>query len=106
VPSARGRLTTIAFRAGSRLAQALPASVATPVGRVVGGASAWVMPGPRRMAARHQRRAAPDAGTAEVRGVFESYGRYWVEMLRLPALKFGSGMSNTSNMGNAMPRLR
>ena len=36
------------------------------------------------MAARHQRRAAPDAGAAEVRGVFESYGRYWVEMLRLP----------------------
>lgn len=42
------------------------------------------------MAARHQRRAAPDAGKdrraldAAVRGVFESYARYWLELFRLP----------------------
>ena len=74
----------LAYRAGSAVAQALPDAVATPVGRAVGGASAWLMPGPRHMAARHQRRAEPDAGSSAVRGVFESYGRYWVEMLRLP----------------------
>jgi KDO2-lipid IV(A) lauroyltransferase len=34
------------------------------------------------MAARHQRRAT---GRAAVSGVFDSYGRYWLEMLRLPA---------------------
>lgn len=42
------------------------------------------------MAARHQRRAAPDGGLddraldAAVRGVFESYARYWAELFRLP----------------------
>src|SRR5579862_1122488 len=38
------------------------------------------MPSQRRMATRHQHRAAGDGAGA----VFESYGRYWVEMLRLP----------------------
>ena len=38
------------------------------------------------MAARHQRRAAAaDSVAAGVDGVFDSYGRYWLEMLRLPA---------------------
>lgn len=43
------------------------------------------------MAARHQRRAAPDglvdsgALDAAVRGVFESYARYWTELFRLPS---------------------
>jgi len=34
------------------------------------------------MAARHQQRAS---GRDAVDGVFDSYGRYWLEMLRLPA---------------------
>jgi KDO2-lipid IV(A) lauroyltransferase len=37
------------------------------------------------MAARHQARAGAGSNGSGVRGVFESYGRYWVEMLRLPA---------------------
>jgi KDO2-lipid IV(A) lauroyltransferase len=74
----------VAYRAGSRVAQAVPGWIATPAGRVVGAAAGRLMPGSRRMAARHQRRVAAGAGPAEVRGVFESYGRYWVEMLRLP----------------------
>jgi len=74
----------LAYRAGSRVAQAVPGSITTPAGRVVGEAAGRLMPGRRRMAARHQHRVAADAGPAEVRGVFESYGRYWVEMLRLP----------------------
>jgi KDO2-lipid IV(A) lauroyltransferase len=90
VPSARGRLTTLAYRAGSRVAQLVPGSVATPIGRVLGRAAAPLLPAQRAMAARHQARACAgtrgsSADASAVRGVFESYGRYWVEMLRLPA---------------------
>jgi KDO2-lipid IV(A) lauroyltransferase len=55
-----------------------------------GRAAAVLLPAQRTMAARHQARACSGANGAaadasSVRGVFESYGRYWVEMLRLPA---------------------
>src|SRR4029078_9264894 len=33
----------------------------------------------------HQARAGSGANGSAVRGVFDSYGRYWIEMLRLPA---------------------
>jgi KDO2-lipid IV(A) lauroyltransferase len=75
-------LTTSLYRAGAAVAQRLPASVATPIARAVGRAAAPVLCVLRRMAARHQRRAS---GHDAVRGVFDSYGRYWLEMLRLPA---------------------
>ncbi len=94
MPGARGRLTTLVYRAGSRAAQLVPGSIATPAGRVIGRAAAPLLPAQRAMAARHQARACAGANgsgangsTADgssVRGVFESYGRYWVEMLRLP----------------------
>jgi KDO2-lipid IV(A) lauroyltransferase len=42
------------------------------------------MPAHRRMVARHQRRVAGHDAPEAVRGAFESYARYWVEMLRLP----------------------
>jgi len=84
VPSARGRLTTLAYRAGSRVAQLVPGAVATSAGRVLGRAAAPLLPAQRTMAARHQVRAGSTANGAAVGGVFESYGRYWVEMLRLP----------------------
>jgi KDO2-lipid IV(A) lauroyltransferase len=92
VSGVRGRLTTLAYRAGSRVAQLVPGSIATPAGRMIGRAAAPLLPAQRAMAARHQARAASGANGAaatgadrsSVRGVFESYGRYWVEMLRLP----------------------
>jgi KDO2-lipid IV(A) lauroyltransferase len=91
VPSARGRLTTLAYRAGSRVAQIVPGSIATPAGGLIGRAAAPLLPAQRAMAARHQARACSGANGANrsadpssVKGVFESYGRYWVEMLRLP----------------------
>jgi KDO2-lipid IV(A) lauroyltransferase len=64
--------------------------LATPIARAIGRASAPLMPTQRRMAAHHQRRAAADGFAhpgrpAGVEGVFDSYGRYWLEMLRLPA---------------------
>jgi phosphatidylinositol dimannoside acyltransferase len=82
VPHLRGRLTTFAYRAGSAVAQHIPASVATPIARAAGRAAAPLLTDQRRMAARHQHRAT---GNDHVAGVFDSYGRYWLEMLRLPA---------------------
>jgi KDO2-lipid IV(A) lauroyltransferase len=82
--SARGRLTTLAYRAGSFVAQAVPGSVATSAGRWLGRAAAPLLPAHRAMAARHQARAGSSANGSAVALVFESYGRYWVEMLRLP----------------------
>jgi KDO2-lipid IV(A) lauroyltransferase len=75
-------LTTLAYRTGSRVAQVVPGPFVTSLGRVLGRASVVVMPAQRRMASRHQRRATGNG--AAVGAVFESYGRYWVEMLRLP----------------------
>jgi KDO2-lipid IV(A) lauroyltransferase len=37
------------------------------------------------MSARHQRRVTGRADPAAVHGVFQWYGRYWLEILRLPA---------------------
>jgi KDO2-lipid IV(A) lauroyltransferase len=82
VSDARGRLTTLAYRAGARVAQLVPGSIATPAGGLIGRAAMPLLPGHRAMAARHQARAGSNG--SGVRGVFESYGRYWVEMLRLP----------------------
>ena len=86
MPDLHGQVTALAYRAGATAAQLVPASLATPLARAIGRASAPLMPAQRRMAARHQRRAQPgDGGPAGVEGVFDSYGRYWLEMLRLPA---------------------
>jgi phosphatidylinositol dimannoside acyltransferase len=85
VPELPGQVTALAYRAGAAAAQLVPASLATPLARAIGRASAPLLPAQRRMAARHQRRAAPRDGSSGVEGVFDSYGRYWLEMLRLPA---------------------
>jgi KDO2-lipid IV(A) lauroyltransferase len=93
-PTARGRLTTLAYRAGSCVAQLVPGPIATPAGRIIGRAAAPLLPAQRGMAARHQARARSGANgssadgsaadASSIGGVFESYGRYWMEMLRLP----------------------
>jgi KDO2-lipid IV(A) lauroyltransferase len=86
VPELNGHVTALAYRAGAAAAQLVPASLATPLARAIGRASAPLLPAQRRMAARHQRRAQPDnGGRPGVEEVFDSYGRYWLEMLRLPA---------------------
>jgi phosphatidylinositol dimannoside acyltransferase len=82
VPDVRGQLTTLAYRAGATAAQLVPGSVATPLARAIGRAASPLLPAQRRMAARHQRRAT---GRTAVDGVFDSYGRYWLEIFRLPA---------------------
>jgi lauroyl/myristoyl acyltransferase len=88
VPDVHGQVTALAYRAGATAAQLVPGSIATPIARAIGRASVPLLPAQRRMAARHQRRAVPDAGDNGATGVeevFDSYGRYWLEMLRLPA---------------------
>ena len=96
MPDVRGQVTAFAYRAGATAAQLVPASIATPVARALGRVSAPLMPEQRRMAARHQRRAGDSTAdaTKNVEGVFDSYGRYWLEMLRLPA-EVRSGNVNT-----------
>lgn len=78
------------FRAASVLAKALPERVAVPVARAL-ASRAVPFVGNREIVARHQRRAAGgplDAAELDraVRGAFGSYGRYWMESLRLPAM--------------------
>jgi phosphatidylinositol dimannoside acyltransferase len=86
VPDVHGQATALAYKAGATAAQLIPASLATPIARAIGRAAAPLLPAQREMAARHQRRAVAGAAEAAgVEGVFDSYGRYWLEMLRLPA---------------------
>lgn len=81
-------LLTPAFKAGARLARALPEPVALVAGDTVARASSRVTPARRRMAARNLRRADPTLSgfrlERAVSRLFESYGRYWVESFRLP----------------------
>ena len=97
MPDVRGQVTAFAYRAGATAAQLVPASIATPVARGLGRVSAPLMPGAAAHGrARHQRRAgdATADATKNVEGVFDSYGRYWLEMLRLP-VEVRSGNVNT-----------
>ncbi len=78
-----------AFRAGAALAQTLPAGVGIPLSRLAGRTASYAMPAKRRMIARHLRRASSGRlrGLALRRAVdqaFDSYGRYWYELLSLP----------------------
>ncbi len=82
----RERLTFDAYRAAASVAQHLPEATLPTVGRVGGRVGGWLQPGNRAMAARHQRRVARFAGAParSADDVFEQYGRYWLEILRLP----------------------
>jgi KDO2-lipid IV(A) lauroyltransferase len=88
VPDARGRLSYAAYRAAAWLAEVLPPSLGMLLAFVAGRAAPYAMPGRRTMARRHQRRLTTGASEAElrhaVRGVFDSYARYWYEIFRLP----------------------
>ncbi len=83
----RDRLIFDAYRAGASVTQHLPEASLPTVGRVGGRIGGWFQPGNRAMATRHQRRVARFAGkpARSADDVFEQYGRYWLEILRLPA---------------------
>jgi lauroyl/myristoyl acyltransferase len=77
------------YRAGAAVAQRLPAQVGIAAGRAFGRAARFAMPGRRRMITRHLRRASGGRlrGVAlrrAVTGAFDSYGRYWYELLAIP----------------------
>jgi KDO2-lipid IV(A) lauroyltransferase len=78
-----------AYRGGAALANALPAAVATPVAETIGRMLAPALPARRRIVARNLERATHGqlTGMALQRAVsdtFASYGRYWLELFRLP----------------------
>jgi KDO2-lipid IV(A) lauroyltransferase len=85
VPGVRGSAVALTYRAANAVAQAVPPSVGMPIARAGGRVAYLALGERRRMAARHQRRVAGTATRREVIGTFESYARYWYEMLRLPA---------------------
>lgn len=81
-------MTYLVYRAGSSLARALPSRVAEPIARLLGRVLVLAMPERRRLVARNMQRASGDGlrGTQlerAVRGAFESYARYWLELFRL-----------------------
>jgi KDO2-lipid IV(A) lauroyltransferase len=83
----RERLIFDTYRAAASVAQHLPEATLPSVGRVGGRIGGWFQPGNRAMATRHQQRVARFTGTRAHAAdeVFEQYGRYWLEILRLPA---------------------
>ena len=81
----RGQLTTFAYRGAARAAQLLPVAVLPGLGRVGGRVGGWPQRANREMCARHQRRVTGRTDRAAVDEVFQWYGRYWLEIFRLPA---------------------
>ena len=81
----RGQLTTWTYRGAARIAQLVPERLLPGLGRVAGRLGGWPQRANREMSARHQRRVSGRADPAAVHGVFQWYGRYWLEILRLPA---------------------
>ena len=81
----------LAYQAGSVVARALPAPLATATGRTAGFWLTVGMAGRRAMVERHLqrihgRRLGPVALRREVHRTFDSYARYWLEAFRLPDL--------------------
>jgi KDO2-lipid IV(A) lauroyltransferase len=77
------------YRAGAAIALALPESLSRPAAALCGRALGLAMRGRRQMVERHQRRARGpglDDGALDqaVADTFASYGRYWLEVFRLP----------------------
>jgi KDO2-lipid IV(A) lauroyltransferase len=94
----------VAYRAGAVIANAVPQSVAAPVAEVTGRLLAPVLVGRRRIVRRNLQRATDGAleGLALERAVsdtFASYGRYWLELFRLPAVSRGSVEERVTSVG-------
>ncbi len=79
----------LAYRSAAALADALPASVAEPTARGLGRAAAFAMPARRRVIEKNLGRATDgrlqgDELKRAVSESFAAYGRYWLELFRLP----------------------
>jgi KDO2-lipid IV(A) lauroyltransferase len=87
--TAASRAAFIAYRAGAGLAEHLPYSAAAAIAHVGGRVARVALPERAAMVARHQQRVA--GGSLDrvqlrrrVRGTFDSYARYWLEIFRVP----------------------
>lgn len=82
------RATYLAYRTGGVAARVMPPALAGPLAAGIGRGLRWAMRDRAGMVARHQRRVLGDIPADEVRrqveGAFASYGRYWLELFRLP----------------------
>jgi KDO2-lipid IV(A) lauroyltransferase len=83
------RASYFAYRGAAALANALPERVATPVAEGLGRLAAPLLAHKRRLVTRNLRRATGGDldGLALQRALsdtFASYGRYWLELFRLP----------------------
>jgi KDO2-lipid IV(A) lauroyltransferase len=85
VPSLRGSAVALTYRFATGLAQVVPPAIGLRLAHVGGRVAYAQMRGRRAMVARHQRRVSGAASNGAVSGAFDSYARYWYEMLRLPA---------------------
>ncbi len=81
----RERITALTYRGASKVAQAIPPAVGDALAHVGGRVARVAMKDRRDMVGRHQRRASGSEQPDAVAGAFDSYARYWLEMLRLPA---------------------
>src|SRR5262245_35392056 len=79
------RITTFAYRAASAIAQAVPIRAGARLAHFGGRVAARFGGGRRALVAKHQQRAGstkpPDEAVA---AAFDSYARYWYELMRLP----------------------
>jgi KDO2-lipid IV(A) lauroyltransferase len=81
--------TYVGYRTAAAIANALPQSLSSPAAALTGRAMGLAMRGRRKMLARHLRRIhGPQlegkALDRAVNATFASYGRYWLEVFRLP----------------------
>lgn len=81
--------TYLGYRTAAAIATALPESLSRPAGALTGRVMGLAMRGRRQMLARHLRRVhGPElegrALDEAVNATFSSYGRYWLEVFRLP----------------------
>ncbi len=81
----RGKAAYVAYRAAARAAQVVPRASVPALGRAGGRIGGYAQRANRRMAARHQRRVLGYDDPHAVDQVFEAYGRYWLELFRLPS---------------------
>jgi KDO2-lipid IV(A) lauroyltransferase len=81
--------TYLGYRTGAAIAMALPESLSRPAAGLTGRVLGLAMRGRRQMLGRHLRRVhGPEldgrALDRAVNATFASYGRYWLEVFRLP----------------------
>ncbi|MCZ7530892.1 MAG: phosphatidylinositol mannoside acyltransferase [Acidimicrobiia bacterium] len=83
------RLAYLAYRTAAELAQRVPVRVGEPAARTLGRMLSVAQPERRRIVRRnleraYGRRRGELATRRSVAAAFESYGRYWLELFRLP----------------------